>query len=161
VACPARTACIAVGGFENDGPGSVSLAERWRGSRTSAAQTTPGAISPQTRSGIVGCIRAALGEGVATGAAAPSIGPRFKAPMPQQSQPASGIERVTSLCSTAWPGKLSPLRRWARGACFTVPGSGGWLTVGATRPAWCRPPTPGSARPTGPSRSPRLRTQQR
>jgi hypothetical protein len=100
VACPARAACTAVGGFENDGPGSVSLAERWRGSGTSAAQTTPGAFSPQTHSGIVGCIRAALGEGSATGAA-PRIGPRFKAAMPQQSQPASGIERVTSLCSTA------------------------------------------------------------
>jgi hypothetical protein len=101
VACPARTACIAVGGFENDGPGSVSLAERWRGSERPAAQTTPGAFSPQTHGGIVGCIRAALGEDSATGAAAPRIGPRFKAPMPQQSQPASGIERITSLCSAA------------------------------------------------------------
>jgi hypothetical protein len=101
VACPARTACIAVGGFENDGPGSVSLAERWRGNGTSAAQTTPGAFSPQTYGGIVGCIRAALGEGFTTGAAAPRIRPRFKAPMPQQSQPASGVERVTSLCSAA------------------------------------------------------------
>jgi hypothetical protein len=101
VACPARTACIAVGGFENDGPGSVSLAERWRGNGTPAAQTTPGAISPSAYRGIVGCIRAALGGGFSTGAAAPRIGPRFKAPMPQQSQPASGVERVTSLCSTA------------------------------------------------------------
>jgi hypothetical protein len=101
VACPARAACIAVGGFENDGPGSVSLAERWRGSGTSAAQTTPGAFSPQAHGGIVGCIRAALGEGFATGATAPSIEARFKAPMPQQSQPASGVERVTSLCSAA------------------------------------------------------------
>jgi hypothetical protein len=101
VACPARTACIAVGGFENDGPGSVSLAERWRGSRTPPAPTTPGAFSPPTHSGIAGCIRAALGDGFATGAAAPRIGPRFKAPMPQPSQPASGIERVTSLCSAA------------------------------------------------------------
>jgi len=101
VACPAPAACTAVGGFENDGPGSVSLAERWRGNGTSAAQTTPGAFSPQTYSDIVGCLRAALGEGFAIGAAAPRIGPRFKAPMPQQSQPASGIERVTSLCSAA------------------------------------------------------------
>jgi hypothetical protein len=99
VACPARAACIAVGGFENDGPGSVSLAERWRGNGTSTAQTAPGAFSSHAYSGIVGCIRAALGEGLAIGAAAPRIGPRFKAPMPQQSRPASGIERVTSLCS--------------------------------------------------------------
>jgi len=35
-----------------------------------------------------------------------------------------------------------------------VPGSGGWLTVGGARPAGCRPPTPGSARPTSPGRSP-------
>jgi hypothetical protein len=101
VACPARAACTAVGGFENDGPGSVSLAVRWRGNGTSAAQTAPGAFLPQTYSSIVGCIRAALGEGSAIGAAAARIGPRFKAPMPEQSRPASGIERVTSLCNAA------------------------------------------------------------
>jgi hypothetical protein len=101
VACPARAACTAAGGFENDGPGSVSLAERWRGNGTSAAQTVPGAFSPQTHSSIAGCIRAALGEGFVTGAAAPRIGPRFKTPMPQQSQPASGAERVISLCGAA------------------------------------------------------------
>jgi hypothetical protein len=101
VACPARTACTAVGGFENDGPGSVSLAERWRGSRTPAAQIAPGAFSPRAYRGIVGCIRAALGEDSAAGTAAPRVGPRFKAPIPEQSQPASGIERVTSLCSPA------------------------------------------------------------
>lgn len=101
VACPERTACTAVGGFENDGPGSVSLAERWRGNGTSAAQTAPGAFSSHAYSGIVGCIRAALGDGLAIGAAVPRTGPRFKAPMPQPSRPASGIERVTSLCSAA------------------------------------------------------------
>jgi hypothetical protein len=101
VACPARAACTTVGGFENDGPGSVSLAERWRGNGTSAAQTAPAAFSPRAYRGIVGCIRAALGEGSATGAAAPRIEPRFKAPMPQQSRPVSGIERVTSLCNAA------------------------------------------------------------
>jgi hypothetical protein len=100
VACPARAACTAVGGFENDGPGSVSLAERWRGSGTPAAQTAPGASSPRAYRGIVGCIRAALGGDFAAGAAA-RIGPRFKAPMPQQSRPAPGIERVTSLCDAA------------------------------------------------------------
>jgi hypothetical protein len=101
VACPDRTACTAVGGFENDGPGSVSLAERWRGSGTSAAQTAPAAFSPRAYRGIAGCIRAALGEGFAIGAAVPRTGPGFKAPMPQQSPPASGIEQVSSLCSAA------------------------------------------------------------
>jgi hypothetical protein len=101
VACPARTACTAVGGFENDGPGSVSLAERWRGNGTSAAQTAPGAFSPRAYRGIVGCIRAALGEDFAAGAAAARTGPRFKAPMPQQSRPASAVQRVAALCSAA------------------------------------------------------------
>jgi hypothetical protein len=100
VACPARAACTAAGGFENDGPGSVSLALRWRGHGTSAAQTAPAAFSPRAYRGIVGCIRAVLGEGSATGTAA-RIRPRFKAPMPQQSRPAAGIERVTSLCTAA------------------------------------------------------------
>jgi hypothetical protein len=101
VACPARTACTAVGGFENDGPGSVSLAERWRGSRTPAAPTATAAFSPRAYRGIAGCIRAALGEGFTTAAAAPRTGPRFNAPMPRQSQPATGIEQVTSLCDAA------------------------------------------------------------
>jgi len=101
VACPARAACTAVGGFENDGPGSVSLAERWRGNGTPTAQTAPGAFSPRAYRGIVSCIRAALGEGFATGAAAPRVGPRFTAPMSRQSEPTPGIERVTALCSAA------------------------------------------------------------
>jgi len=101
VACPERTACTAVGGFENDGPGMVSLAERWRGNGTSAAQTAPGAFSYPAYRGIVGCIRASLGEGLAIGSAAPRTGPRFKAPIPQQSRLASGIEQVTSLCRAA------------------------------------------------------------
>jgi hypothetical protein len=29
VACPTRTACIAVGGYEAPGPTSVTLAEQW------------------------------------------------------------------------------------------------------------------------------------
>jgi hypothetical protein len=102
VACPARAACTAVGGFENDGPGSVSLAVRWRGNGMPAAHTAPGAFSPRAYRGIAGCIRAVLGEDFATGTVtAARVGPRFKAPMPQQSQPASGIERVTSLCNAA------------------------------------------------------------
>jgi len=101
VACPARAACTTVGGFENDGPGSVSLAERWLGSGTPAAQTAPGALSPRAYRGTVGCIRAAPGEGFAAGAAAPRTGPRFKGPMPQQSRLASGSNG--SLPSVAWP----------------------------------------------------------
>lgn len=31
IACSAKSWCMAVGGFENDGPGSVTLAELWRG----------------------------------------------------------------------------------------------------------------------------------
>jgi hypothetical protein len=93
--------CIAAGGFENDGPGSVSLAERWRGSGTSTAQAAPAASSPRAYLGIAGCIRAAIGEGVAIGAAATHIGPKIKTPMPELSQAASEIERITSLCSAA------------------------------------------------------------
>lgn len=33
VACPTLRICVAVGGYENDGPGSVTLAERWRAAR--------------------------------------------------------------------------------------------------------------------------------
>jgi hypothetical protein len=40
VACPARSACIAVAGFENDGPGSVSLTEQWRGGKTASARNS-------------------------------------------------------------------------------------------------------------------------
>jgi hypothetical protein len=101
VACPARAACTTVGGFENDGRGSVSLAERWRGGGAPAAQTAPGASSPRAYRGIAGCIRAALGEDFAAGTAAARIGPRFQTPMPQQPRPASGIERVTALCSAS------------------------------------------------------------
>src|SRR5262249_1298696 len=101
IACPARAACTAVGGYERHGPGSVSLAVRWRGNGTSAAQTAPAASSPHAYRGIAGCIRAALGEDFAIGTAAQRLGPRFKATMPQQSRPASGIERIAALCSAA------------------------------------------------------------
>jgi hypothetical protein len=100
VACPAQSTCIAAGGFESDGPGAKTLTERWRGG-ASTAQPAPATFSPRAYRGIAGCIRAALGEGFAIEAAAPRAGPGFKAPMLQQSGPASGIERVTSLCSTA------------------------------------------------------------
>jgi hypothetical protein len=42
-----------------------------------------------------------MDEGLATEAAATRIGPKIEATMPQRSQPASGIERITSLCGTA------------------------------------------------------------
>jgi hypothetical protein len=29
VSCPTRESCIAVGGYEPDGPGSITLAEHW------------------------------------------------------------------------------------------------------------------------------------
>jgi hypothetical protein len=99
-ACPAPSACIAAGGFENDGPGAKTLTERWRGG-TSTAQTTPGASSPGAYLGVAGCLRAAFGEGVAIGAAATRIGPTIKAPAARRSRPASEIERITSLCSAA------------------------------------------------------------
>jgi hypothetical protein len=99
VACPERTACTTVGGFANDGPGMVSLAERWQGNETSAAQTAPAAFSPRAYHGIADCVGAALGEGFAPGAAAPRNGPMFKAPLPQRSQPASGIERICAALS--------------------------------------------------------------
>jgi hypothetical protein len=100
VACPAPSACIAAGGFEDDGSGTKTLAEQWRGSRTSTAQTAPG-TSPRAYHGIAGCIRAAIGEGFAIGAAATRLGPTIKAPMPPRSQPAFEIEQITSLCSAA------------------------------------------------------------
>jgi hypothetical protein len=101
VACPAQLTCMAVGGFENDGPGSKTLTEQWRGSGTSTALTAPAAFSARAFPGIAGCIRAAMGEGFATGAAATHIGAKFNAPMPQRSQPMSEIERITSLCGAA------------------------------------------------------------
>jgi hypothetical protein len=99
VACPARSACIAVGGFENDGPGSKTLTERWRGTGEGTAQTTPAASSPRAYRDLAGCIHAAMGEGFTIEAAASRIGPMIKAPMWHRSQRGSGVERVASLCS--------------------------------------------------------------
>jgi hypothetical protein len=39
IACPSTASCTAVGGYENDGPDSVTLAEQWRGG--DASSTTP------------------------------------------------------------------------------------------------------------------------
>jgi hypothetical protein len=101
VACPAQSACVAAGGFENDGPGAKTLTEQWRGTGTGTAQTAPAALSPRTYQGIAGCIRAAMGEGFAVRAAAARFGRTIKALMPQRSQPASEIDRITSLCGAA------------------------------------------------------------
>jgi hypothetical protein len=37
VACPALSTCTTVGGYENDGPGSVTLAEQWQGGNAASA----------------------------------------------------------------------------------------------------------------------------
>jgi hypothetical protein len=37
ISCWSSTACMMVGGFENDGPGSITLAEQWDGTLASAA----------------------------------------------------------------------------------------------------------------------------
>jgi len=99
-ACPAPSTCIAAGAFENDGPGSKTLTEIWRGG-ASAAQPTPGAFSPRAYLGMAGCIRAAMGAGSAIGTTATRIEPKIGTPMPPRSQPGSGIERITSLCGAA------------------------------------------------------------
>jgi hypothetical protein len=77
VACPARSACIAAGGFENDGVGAKTLTEQWRGG-ASIAQTAPAAFSPRAYGGILGCIRAAMGESFAIGGVATPIGSKIK-----------------------------------------------------------------------------------
>jgi hypothetical protein len=101
VACPGPSACIAVAGFENDGPGSKTLTERWRGGGASTAHTAPAAAPPTAYRGLAGCIREAIGEGIATGAVAAPTGPMIKAPMPNRSQPASEIGQIAALCSGA------------------------------------------------------------
>jgi len=102
VACPAPSACIAVAGLKNDGLGSqATLTEQWRGSGASPAQTAPAAFSHRAYHGSAGCIRAAIGEGFAMGAAETRTGPTINAPMPQRRKSASEFEQITSLCSTA------------------------------------------------------------
>jgi hypothetical protein len=46
VACPERTACTAVGGYENDGPTSVTLAERWPGDTGAGQPAARGPAAP-------------------------------------------------------------------------------------------------------------------
>jgi len=43
IACTSKSSCTAVGGYENDGPGSVTLAEQWKGG--TAAYSPPSATS--------------------------------------------------------------------------------------------------------------------
>lgn len=40
VSCPDSLSCTAVGAYENDGPGSVTLAEQWNGERSTTAAET-------------------------------------------------------------------------------------------------------------------------
>ncbi len=99
--CPAPSACIAAGGFENDGPVNKTLTEQWRATGTAATLTAPGASSLRAHRGIAGCIRAAIGEGAAIGAAASRLRPTINARMLHLPQPASEIEQIASLCSAA------------------------------------------------------------
>jgi len=87
--------------LRNDGPGAKRLTEQWRATGTSDGQVTSADSSPQANRSILGCIRAAIGEGFTIGATAAHIEPMFRNPPPRQSRPASWIERVDSLCSTA------------------------------------------------------------
>jgi hypothetical protein len=47
VACSTRLTCTVVGGYENDGPGSITLAEQWNGG-TTAAHPPTGALTSTT-----------------------------------------------------------------------------------------------------------------
>jgi hypothetical protein len=58
VACPARTTCTAVGGYENDGPGSVTLAERWHG----GSNSQPAAPHSSNTNAHLTCIRPLAAE---------------------------------------------------------------------------------------------------
>jgi len=101
VACPARSLCIAAGGFENDGPGAKSLTEVWRGSGTSSAVSPDStSSSPYMYHGMLGCLRAVIGQGFGNGVSA-RIGPTTSAPLPQRTQIPAMIHRISSLCSAA------------------------------------------------------------
>ena len=79
VACPAQAACIAAGGFENDGPGAKTLTARWRATGTPAAQVAPAVSLPRAYLGILGCVRAAIGEGLARAERRQRASGRFRA----------------------------------------------------------------------------------
>jgi len=74
---------------------------QWRPTGTAATLTAPGASSLRAYRGIACCIRAAIGERAAIGAAAARLRPTIKTPMPPRSQPASEIDQITYLCSAA------------------------------------------------------------
>jgi len=99
VACPAQSACIAAGGFENDGPGAKTLIEQWRGGPTSTARAIPAAFAPRAYHDIAACIRAATGGGAAIGARTARLELKINPPIPQRTQPMSEVERITSRCS--------------------------------------------------------------
>lgn len=55
VSCATRHTCIAVGGYEPDGPGSITLTERWTASTTTAV-TARQAVSRRTSSATAACL---------------------------------------------------------------------------------------------------------
>jgi hypothetical protein len=101
VACPAPSTCIAAGGLEDDGPGSKTLIERWRGNAAGTAQAALGASLPWAYPGIAGCIRAAMSEGFGIERTATRIEARITAPTLLRPQPTSEIGQITSLCGAA------------------------------------------------------------
>jgi len=56
VSCPAIAMCMAVGGFENDGPGSKTLAEQFDGVAAPNTQRIPAAVRPQLRQKLPSCV---------------------------------------------------------------------------------------------------------
>jgi hypothetical protein len=51
IACPSRTECVSVAGYEDDGPGSHTLAEVWHGPSTAAQSTATAPTSSPVRLG--------------------------------------------------------------------------------------------------------------
>jgi hypothetical protein len=49
IACPSAASCTAVGGYENDGPDSVTLAEQWRGGDSSSTALAPSEAAASAR----------------------------------------------------------------------------------------------------------------
>jgi hypothetical protein len=99
VACPSRSICMAAGGFENDGPGAKSLTELWRATRASSALAATGVSSQRTGEGILACVRAAVGKGLALGPVAATVRQRLNIAMLQLSRAASAVEQLTSTCT--------------------------------------------------------------
>jgi hypothetical protein len=55
VGCPSRTECVSVAGYENDGPGSHTLAEIWHGPDTAAQPSTAAAAASPVRPATSSC----------------------------------------------------------------------------------------------------------